>query len=669
MCNTYVPLHVHSFYSLLDGLSSPKQIAQRCHDIGCPACAGTDHGNIFGMIDHQKACKKFGIKPITGIELYISKFDPSIRNNDNKKHWHLTILSKNPDGIKDLMSLVSTTNRPDWFYRKPRIDLNNLSNFGKRGNLICLSGCIIGELSASLFDDVGQACLIGEQTDNTEEVKKLLKHNWKDVASEIIEKYQKAFGKENYFIELQEENMPAQKVVVECLREIANGLNIKSVGTLDAHYAKKEDADDHRILLYSQLGTTADEQDRIRKEGGDVMSFFYRDTFYIFSPEEMSEHYSSKEIEMSLEIADMITTEDIGRNPCIPVFQKSNEKHLSDKLLKELCIEGARNKLDSKTKEQKQQYWERLKEELKVIKEAGLADYFLIVWDICKFIDSKNAPRGKGRGSGAGCLINYLLDITGIDPLEYGLLFARFYNKGRNQPGHISLPDIDLDIGVDFRSEVLEYLNQKWGEEHISQMVTFGRLQGKAALKEVFRAQPDTVKHLMKVKATKEGKNPEEISISPFDLCNEITSRIPDEASIADELQQKREETDNHDYGILQWAIDNVEQVKEAYNWYKPLFDQAIRIEGTKKSQSKHAAGVVISSIPVEDLVPMAYDPKSKTRIVGVEMGNAEILGAVKFDLLGVAALDKLWYGQALINKEDSDDVVKEEYVENINGI
>jgi DNA polymerase-3 subunit alpha len=231
-------------------------------------------------------------------------------------------------------------------------------------------------------------------------------------------------------------------------------------------------------------------------------------------------------------------------------------------------------------------------------------------------------------------------------------------------PGHISLPDVDCDIGVVFREKVVEYLINKWGEDKVSQMVTFGRLQGKAALKEVFRAQPDLVKHLMKVKAIKEGKNIEEISTTPFDLVNEITSLMPDEASIIDDLQKIREETENHDYGILNWSIDNIDKVKEYYNWYKPLFDQSMRLEGTKKSQSKHAAGLVIADIPISELVPLVYDPKNKTRIVGLEMGSAEALGCVKFDFLGVVCLDKLWLCQDLINETNKKIEIIEGYEE-----
>jgi len=741
----------------LDGLSSPKQIAKRCKEIGCKSCAITDHGTVSGFVDFGKACKRYDIKPIYGCEVYTSKLDQTIKSNENKSHNHLTLLAKNQDGVRDLMNLVSYSNHPDNFYRKPRISVENLSLFTKNRNLLCLSGCIIGELSSSLFEDIGKACLVGEQTDDISEVKKLLKPNWKNISDEIVSKYIKIFGKENYFIEIQEEGMPAQKVVVECLREVAKSLDIRSACTLDAHYAKKEQVDDHRILLYSQLHTTQDQQEKLKSEGSDTMSFFFRDTFYIFSPEEMKEHYTTKEMETTLEISDMIKPISFGRKPCLPKYSNKD----SNELIKELCIKGAKEKLSNSAKDKKEIYWQRLQNELSVIKEAKLADYFLIVYDICKFIDENNAPRGIGRGSGAGCLVNYLLSITKVDPIEYNLYFQRFYNAGRNvkphfnighldfsawlsdenydketrsitelrekilsyiykkignqqryvqeeiawidennklmwlyiydivkshnaenkgnepfnnkdnshiayflvkncelnknkntnvNEGHISLPDIDLDISVTFREKVIEYLIQKYGEDKVSQIVTFGRLQGRAALKEVFRAQPELVKHLIKVRAVKEGKDLEEVDINSLDLCNEITNFIPNEAEIIDEINQIREDTEDEDYSILRWSLDHQEQIKEYYKHFKPLFDQAIRIEGTKKSQGKHAAGTVIADIPISNLVPMVYDSSNKTRMVGLEMNDAEKMGCTKFDLLGLVVLDKIRMSENLIN-------------------
>lgn len=765
MCDKcYAPMHTHSHFSLLDGLASPTQIAERCKEIGAPACAITDHGSLWAAMQHYRACKKVGVKPIIGIELYMCDDDPSIKTKENNKRYHLTVLCKNEEGFRTLMALVSKTNDPDWFYRKPRIDLKHLAEFAKDGNLICLSGCIAGQLSEGLFiDGVKEPCSLGLKTQYKDQVRAMLKPNWKEVAAETIQKYQKAFGKENYFLELQTEGMVAQDVVVECLRKMGKDLGVPTVATLDSHYARKEDAQDHRILLYSQLHTTAEKQQQIIDAGGDVMAFFLCDNFYIFDYDEMAQTYTEPEIEMSLQIADMVKPFGMGSKPCIPTYSKDKNP---DDALKDECLAGAKEKLGHFEPDKKRIYWDRLKRELAVVREAELADYFLIVQDACRFVDKEKGPRGKGRGSGAGSLINYLTGITGIDPIEYGLYFERFYNASRNIPphfdahdklsfmdwysdnfeqihdmsiedakaamrdfikqaknynrdevvaeakwidennpkmwlylhhlafrsdksinpsdshlvyacfglankptgqvkihtGHVSLPDIDIDIGISFRSRIIEYLTQRWGEEHVAQIITFGRLQGKAALKEVFRAQPKFVEHLMKVDAAKKGKKPEDINIAPFDLCNEITKHIPDEAAISDELQQAREE--NPTYGILDWAIHNIDAVQEMYESYKPLFDQARRIEGTKKSQSKHAAGIIIADRPIAELVPLAYDAKSKKTLAGLEMYDAELSGATKFDFLGVAALDKLWRVQDLVNGIETSTEIDEDFKE-----
>lgn len=768
MCDTYAPLHVHSHYSLLDGLPSPKRIAERCKELGLPACAITDHGNLFGMVAFHDACKKVGIKPIIGIELYMCDADPAIKARENSKRHHLTVLARNEEGVNTLMRLVSETNRPDYYYYKPRIDLERLSPFAKDGNLLCLSGCMAGKLSSSLFgENFDEACKISGKTDNPNEVRKFLVPDWQDIAAQIALEHQKIFGKDNFYLEIQEEGMAIQKVIVQCLRELAKGIQIPTVATLDAHYACKEDAQDQRILLYSQLHTTQEEQERMKEEGGDSMAFFHLDTFHIFHPDEMQEHYTWAEIQRTLEISDRIQSPKLGRKPCLPKYVAENNDGKpvdSQKLLRDLCIEGAQKKLGHLSQDEKRVYWERLEHELLILNDAGLADYFLIVWDACAFVDRCGGPRGKGRGSGAGSLVNYLLGITGIDPLKYGLFFERFYNPSRNIPphfsvgqtgfmawlgdnferaikspaseyrekvakatrrnriknrelltqeaawidennpkmwmyladqlppsekgenkanshiayalglsdelnpdepvstvdGHVSLPDIDTDIGIAFRSRMIEYLNKRWGQDKVAQMITFGRLQGKAALKEVFRAQPDTVKHLMNVRAVKLGKNPAEMAMKPYDLCNEITQYIPDESAIADDLQAAREEHGDG-YGILQWSIDHIDQVAEYYRWFKPLFDQAMRLEGTKKSQSKHAAGVVIADRPIEGLMPLAYDPNSKGRICGLEMATVERLGGVKFDFLGVGALDKIHFAAQLINQGGDDMEIDDE--------
>lgn len=705
-------------------------------------------------------------------EMYICEQEADVKNTSNNKRNHLIVLAKNDQGIKDLMGLVSESNRPDYFYRKPRIHLAGIAPFAKRGNLIFLTACIAGELPMSLFSDF-RAAIMGGRNGHADGAREYLRPNWKDVGKAIIHKHIATFGKDNYYLELQNTGMGIQALVVECLRELSEETGVPTVATIDAHYCRKQEAEDQRLLLYAQLHTTKEEQERKLQQTGDVMDFMISDKYYIPSYDEMRKHFTEAELQTTLDIAAQIEYSSLGHNPYLPIFTNDESKSLkldSNEYLRHLCIEGAKAKLTHLKPAQKKVYWARLQRELIVIQEAGLADYFLIVWDACRFVDEKNGPRGKGRGSGAGSLVNYLTGITGIDPIEYGLYFERFYNMSRNIPphfdvgqvdfmswmsdnfellhtrdideerkavaahlarrmkqrrveftdmmreevewidkknprmwmylydmiqdkpaenpanshlayglgatlagrdeldvkrkvkthdGHVSLPDIDTDIGVVFRSEVIAYLKERWGEEYVAQMITFGRLQGKAALKEVFRAHPDTVKHLMKVKALKEGKDADDICMTPHDLCNEITQHIPDEATIADELRQARAEQGD-DYGILQWAVHNVEQVQSAYEWFKPLFDQAMRIEGTKKSQSKHAAGVVIADRPIAELTPLAYDAKNKDRVVGLEMCNAEDMGAVKFDFLGVVALDKLWKAQDLINGCGEEEVLEE---------
>ena len=776
---SFVPLHCHSFFSLLDGLASPKDIVKRCVELGLPGCAITDHGTLAGMKQFYDECKKAKIQPIIGCEMYICEHDATIKNNTNRKRWHLIVLAKNDQGIKDLMSLVSESNKPELFYYKPRISVEGLAPFASKGNLIILSACIGGELPSSLFTDFKVACGMSGHGGkaNLDDVRKCLRPDWKEMGKAIIDRFSKIAGKGNFFIELQDEGMSVQTIVTECLRILGEETGTPTVATIDAHYASKEDAEDQRLLLFAQLHTTKEDQARKQEQGIDIMDFFVSDEYYIPSYQEMRKKFTEKELQASVNIAATIKYSELGHDPYLPIFTNDESKKLglnSNDYLEHLCIKGAKEKLSHIDGDQKKVYWDRLKRELIVIAEAKLADYFLIVWDVCLFVDSKNGPRGKGRGSGAGSLINYLTGITGIDPIEYGLYFERFYNMSRNIPphfdvgsidfmswmsdnfeilhtrdvdderklvslhlarrikegkvkftdemrkevewidaknprmwmylynmiqekpatnpsnshlayglgmtivgpeeldkdctvkthkGHISLPDIDTDIGVVFRGQVITYLKERWGEEYVAQMITFGRLQGKAALKEVFRANPDTVKHLMKVKALKEGKDSNDISMTPHDLCNEITKYIPDEAAIADELRQARDDQGD-DYGILQWAVHNVDQVQGEYEWFKPLFDQAMRIEGTKKSQSKHAAGVVIADRPIEELTPMTYDAKNKDRVVGLEMSSAEAMGAVKFDFLGVVALDKLWKAQDLINGNDDEEILDESFME-----
>lgn len=635
---TFIPLHVHSYYSLLDGLPSPEGIVDRAIELNMPAIAISDHGSISCVVQFNKYATKKGVKPIFGVELYQSKLDPTIKNSKNRKPWHLIVLAKNAQGLKELFNLVSLTNSPEFFYYKPRIDLDNLKPFGASRNLICLSACIGGQLPSSLFSDFGQACKVSNLTNSVKEVEKYLSDDWESIGKNIISQFVQTFGEENYFLEVQQENMAIQEVITGCLRKLSQKTGVPTVATLDAHYLREEDANDHRILLYSQMKTSSEKIEELKKNGEDTMAFFHCDEFYIYDYERMREWATVDELEQTIKIADSIDTIEFKRKPCLPCIGKN-----SDQVLYDHCIEGAKKLLGHLPVKTKEKYWKRLQYELEVLKEAKLADYFLIVYDACKWVDANNGMRGDGRGSGAGCLVNYLLDITKINPLQYNLIFERFYNQGRNTKGHIALPDIDTDVNIHIRDKLIEYLKDKWGHDRVAQMVTFSRLQGRAVLKEVFKARKQDVISIMQ-------KNGATGEINVFDISNDITKLIPHEAEIADDLQSIREETGNDRYGVLQWSIDHVDAMKQHYEKFKPLFDQAMRLEGVKKSQGKHAAGLVIANEPIKNLVPMVFDSKSKQQIVGVEMGDAEILNCVKFDFLGIAGLDKLKMMEALIH-------------------
>ncbi len=658
--NNYVALHNHSHFSLLDGLSTPKGIVDRAVELKMPAISITDHGSISAIkIFHDYALKK-GIKPIIGVELYQCQQDPTIKSKENRRNNHLIILAKNPQGIKELFDLISLTNSPDFFYYKPRIDLEHLKPFGKTGNLICSSACIGGVLPSSLFTDFKQACKVSTLTNDILEVQKYLHDDWQTVGSTIVQDFVKIFGQDNYFLEVQQEGMAIQEVITQCLRELSQKCGIPTVATLDAHYLREEDASDHRILLYSQMKTNSEKIEQLKQSGEDTMAFFHCDEFFVYDYDKMLQWATPEELQRTVEIADSIDVESLNRKPCLPSYKSEKDATKnSNAILYDACICGAKKILGHLSVEEKRIYWERLQYELEVIKEAGLADYFLIVQDACQWVDTNDGVRGDGRGSGAGCLINYLLDITRIDPLKYGLLFERFYNKGRNTKDRVALPDIDTDVNVEIRDKLINYLRDKWGHDHVAQMVTFSRLQGRAVLKEVFKARQQDVISIMK-------KHGAEGEINPFEVCNEITKLIPNEAEISDDLQIIREETGQDDYGILQWTIDHIDEMKQHYEKFKPLFDQAMRLEGVKKSQGRHAAGLVIASQPIAHLVPMVYDPRSKEQIVGLEMNDAEGLGCVKFDFLGIASLDKLQRIQDLVHgkADELEAKIIEDYLE-----
>lgn len=610
----YNPLHCHSMYSLLDGLSKPSQIAERCQEIGASACALTDHGNIAGAIKFHKAMTKVGIKPILGCEIYLSHNDVSVQSKENKELTHFLILAKNLDGWQKLIDLVSESNRPDFYYHKPRLDLQSLKRFCD-GNLIGMCG----HLGSLIADKI---CVNGK-----------IISDWKNTGQLLIDELKETFGSENFFLEAQlmdVDNTPIQKELTEVIRELGRLTNTKVVCTPDAHYVRKEDAADQRILLCNNLKTTMPEISRKINSNQDIPMgcFFMSDNFHILSQEEINALHTEEEIANSILISDMCENYDITSRPRLPPFDCDPNP---DEFLRQLCRNGWRDKINNGVdKNHQQQYLDRIKYELDILQGAGLSSYFLIVQDIVNYVRNNNWLPGPGRGSAAGCLVSYLIGITNIDPIKYGLLFDRFYNSGRNTKDRVSMPDIDVDVPIDKREDIIEYIKTKYGHNQVSQMVTFNTIKGRGAIKDVLRVYGNI----------------------GFEEMNRITKNIPDEAKIADELQEMKDETG--EASIIRWALENQSEklkewcfIDENGQLQGPLakrFEQAIRLEGTKVNQSKHAAGVVIADSDLSKICPTIYDTKTKTKIAGMEMEDLESIGVVKFDILGVAMLDKIMY-------------------------
>lgn len=615
----YIPLHVHTHYSLLDGLSKPEQIAKRCKELGFKACAVTDHGTISGNINFYKTMKKNGIKPIMGCELYICKLDAAIKDKTNNDLSHMVILSKNYNGWQNLINLVSTSNSSEYFYYKPRLDLDIIRNIlNGQQNLICITGHP-GSTLGDLIYNFDTSALVD---------------NWEDLALVHIQELQSIFGADNVFVEIQmmDTENSHQQVIGEALRSFSQKYNLSSVATIDAHYCEVSDAVDQRVLLCSSLKTTLPEISNkiINNEKVPLSSFFVSDKYYILSPNEMKEIHLQHELDNTFKISDMCEDYDILSAPQLPHFKCPKEQKPIE-YLRQLCREGWLQKIHNTIpKEQQQIYVDRIKKELDILESTNLASYFLIIRDIVTYVKQKGCLPGPGRGSAAGCLVSYLVGITAIDPIQYDLIFERFYNTGRNTSSHISMPDIDVDVPIEYRENIIDYIKTKYGADKVSQMITFNTLKGRGALKEVLRVYGNI----------------------SFEEMNRITKYIPDEAKIADELQEMKDE--DGEASIIRWALENNSNKLREWCYigddgqlYGPLakrFEQAIRLEGSKYNQSKHAAGIAISNTALNKICPMIWDSKTEQAIAGFEMSDLESIGVIKFDILGIALLDKMMY-------------------------
>ncbi len=614
----YTALHVHSEYSLLDGLSKCSAIAKRTQNIESEACAITDHGSVSGAVDFSTEMQSAGLKPLLGCEMYVCMNGPATeQTGENRKLSHEVIIAKDLEGWKDLLSLVSTSNKREHNYYKPRLDLDLIEEMGSKGNLVSFSGHLGSVLSNYITD--------GDT----------LHPDWKSKGIYMAQKLESIFGKGNFFIEIQLIDSLVNKFagnVGWALRDISLATGIPCVATPDSHYCTQEDAEDQRILLCTSLKKTVGQVNRELKQGtasGIFKTFFKSNKYHIPTYQEMAEFNTEEELANTNVVADMCSNYDITSPPDPPEFQCPNGLS-PEQYLRQLCRQGWTKKMGHIDTESElfKQYGERVNHELDVFTSIGLSSYFLIVDDILNFVRSKGYITGPGRGSAAGCIVSDLLGITQVDPIPYSLIFERFYNAGRNAPGKISWPDIDFDVPKAARDETVEYIRNKYGEDNVAQIITFQTLKGKASLTRVMTARGNI----------------------SFDEQKAITRCLIDEASVADELKGIEQE-----YGFsssIIWALENVpEKLK---NWcylgeggklegrLAKVFEQAIRLEHTKIISGKHAAGVVISKDPISKTCPMILDKKGGHMLAGFEGPSCENVGLLKLDCLGIRTLDKI---------------------------
>jgi DNA polymerase-3 subunit alpha len=558
----FVPLHLHSEYSLLDGAIKINELVKKASAFRMPAVAMTDHGNLFGAVHFYKEVTKAGMKPIIGCEVYVapnSRFDRGNASDVDEASFHLILLARNNNGYRNLVSLVSRAYTEGFYYR-PRIDIDLLEQYS--GGLIGLTACLKGEIPY------------------------YIQRGMVDRARDKALRYKNILGPENFFIEIQDNGLKAQDEVNKGLVELARDLHIGLVATNDCHYLNQEDAKAHDILLCIQTGKTVKDESRLH---------FGSDGFYLKSPEEMKKAFS--------DLPEAITNTRAIAERCHVVFDLDahllpvygSEGGMSpDRHLEKIAYEGLHNKLGSKVNET---YLERLKRELGVIKKVGYASCFLIVWDFILHAKSRGIPVGPGRGSSAGSLVAYSLDITDIDPFKYNLVFERFLN-----PERISMPDIDVDICKDRRPEVISYVTEKYGKDRVAQIITFGTLAAKAVIRDVGRAMD-----------------------FPYAEVDRIAKLVPNTLNIK-----------------IEDAMEAEPQLSELYNSntkIKELIDVAKRLQGLSRHASTHAAGVVISPTPITDYVPLYKNPSEEALVTQFDMKSIEQTGLLKFDLLGLKTL------------------------------
>lgn len=557
----YVPLHLHTEYSLLDGSIKIDELVELASSYRMPAVAITDHGNLFGAIDFYQKFSKAGMKPIIGCEVYVapvSRFEKK-GLNASEAFFHLILLARDNVGYRNLVTLVSRA-YTEGFYYKPRIDKDLLAQYS--GGLIGLSACLKGEVPYYLGRDMV------------------------DSARQSALEYKHILGPENFYLEIQENGLPAQKVANRKLIELGQDLHIGIVATNDCHYLRKEDARAHDVLLCIQTGKTVNDKDRLRFESSE---------FYFKSPDDMKRDFNEipEAILATREIAERCNLEFNLGISLLPMY-KTDDGSPPEVFIKRQAVRGLKEKFGSTPPDA---YAERFKTELDIINRMNYSSYFLIVWDFIKYAKEKGIPVGPGRGSAAGSLVAYCLGITEIDPIKYNLLFERFLN-----PERISMPDIDVDFCQDRRDEVISYVSEKYGRDNVAQIITFGTMKAKAVIRDVGRAMD-----------------------MPYAEVDRIAKLVPDTIKITIEESLKLEPQ-------LKALYENDPKIKD-------LLDIARRLEGICRHASTHAAGVVVSPEPITDYAPLYKNPADGTITTQFDMGSVEKIGLLKFDFLGLKTL------------------------------
>lgn len=562
----FVHLHTHTHYSLLDGLTKIDDLVARTKELGMDAVAVTDHGVLYGAIEFYQKAKKAGIKPIIGVEAYITenRYDRK-PGAEGKNYYHLILLAYNNAGYKNLIKLVTAAHL-EGFYYKPRIDKELLRQHAD--GLIGLSGCLGGEISRALL--TGQT----------------------DKAARIAREYEEIFGKGNFYLEVQQHpNIEEQTIVTKKIIELSKITGIPLVATQDSHYLRSEDAQAHDVLLAVQTQTQVDDKDRLSMKADD---------FSLLSPERMAEKFAEipEAIENSAIIADRCNVEIPLGTVQLPEFPLPSGYDANGYLAK-LVAEGLVRRYGAEISDEIRK---RVAYELDVIKTTGFASYFLIVQDYVNWAKNNGIIVGPGRGSAAGSLVTYLLNITSVDPIKYNLVFERFLN-----PERVSMPDIDTDFDDARRDEVFQYVRNKYGTDHFAQIITFGTMAARGSIRDAGRA----------------------LGFS-YDLCDRVAKLIPFNP------QQGEKE------GYLKRCLENVDELRQLYKTnpdVKTIIDAAIPLEGVARHSSTHACAVVITPKPLTEYLPLQKDSKEGNIITQYEMHAIEDMGLLKMDFLGLANL------------------------------